>query len=702
MIVKNEENTLADCLRSVADLVDEMVVVDTGSTDRTREIAASFGAKVIDFAWCDSFAAARNESLRHATGEWAFWLDADERLDAANRQRLVELFGRLGGENAGYIMKQHSGPEGDTTRGTVVEQTRLFRNHPAVRWEYRIHEQILPALGRVRADLRFTDVVISHVGYHDPTLVAAKLERNLRLIRMEDAEHPDDPFTLFNLGWAYLALNRTEEAVPVLQRSLKVAQPGASIVHKLYALLATAHRQLQQPDAALAACRAGLARTPGDAELIFLEGMLLQDRGDYGGAENCFRQLLPDAGAVGRIDDPTSHPGPSAPPLGASVFGTPSFGSLELGLRGHHARFRLAQVLAAQGKSAEAEALWRVILADHPGDLGVWRHLGELFLGQQRWDELDEVVAQLRAVPALALDAAVLQAQGYLARQEWTSARRLLEEVVARAPNAVWPWVYLSQALIQDGGEADAVERALRRVVELDAGQVQSWHNLAVHYRHHQRLPEALAACREARRHHPDHGELLLLEGIVCQEAGDPRAAEAAWLAVVERQGGGPATPAEAARQRRCLARHLLAGMNRRRRPDAAEAQWRAVLVEQPEDLAAWSGLGKLWLAQQRWGDVEQAAAHLARVAGGALEADVLRARVHLARREYEAGRRLMEEAVARHPDAELPRVVLSYLHLQEGKDRAAAERALREVLRVNPHNTEAENNLTVLLRSRS
>ncbi|HLJ97346.1 MAG TPA: glycosyltransferase, partial [Gemmataceae bacterium] len=141
MIVRNEENTLGDCLRSVADLVDEVVVVDTGSTDRTREMAASFGARVIDFAWCDSFAAARNESLRHATGDWAFWLDADERLDAANRQRLVELFGRLGDENAGYVMKQHSGPEGDTTRGTVVEQTRLFRNHPAVRWEYRIHEQ---------------------------------------------------------------------------------------------------------------------------------------------------------------------------------------------------------------------------------------------------------------------------------------------------------------------------------------------------------------------------------------------------------------------------------------------------------------------------------------------------------------------------------------------------------------------------------
>src|SRR5262249_55825806 len=85
MIVKDEEANLPACLGSVADLVDEVVVVDTGSADRTREVAARYGAKVYDFAWVDSFAAARNESLRHATGDWVLWLDADGRLDAGNR-----------------------------------------------------------------------------------------------------------------------------------------------------------------------------------------------------------------------------------------------------------------------------------------------------------------------------------------------------------------------------------------------------------------------------------------------------------------------------------------------------------------------------------------------------------------------------------------------------------------------------------------
>src|SRR3974390_430711 len=95
MIVKTEEAHLAACLRSGAGLVKEMIGVDTGSTDRTREIAVSQGAKVFDFPWCDDFSAARNEALRRATGEWIFWMDADDRLDETNRERLTELFDGL-------------------------------------------------------------------------------------------------------------------------------------------------------------------------------------------------------------------------------------------------------------------------------------------------------------------------------------------------------------------------------------------------------------------------------------------------------------------------------------------------------------------------------------------------------------------------------------------------------------------------------
>src|SRR5262249_53411265 len=96
LIVRNEEQNLPACLAPVAPLVDEMVVVDTGSIDNTPRVAAELGARVFDFAWQDDFAAARNESLRRASGDWALWLDADDRLDAANVRRLSDLLAALG------------------------------------------------------------------------------------------------------------------------------------------------------------------------------------------------------------------------------------------------------------------------------------------------------------------------------------------------------------------------------------------------------------------------------------------------------------------------------------------------------------------------------------------------------------------------------------------------------------------------------
>ncbi len=95
LIVRNEEYDLPTCLQSIAGIADEIIVVDTGSTDRTKEVAAGFKAKVFDFPWVDDFAAARNESIRHATGEWVFWMDADERVDASNYRKIKALFDNL-------------------------------------------------------------------------------------------------------------------------------------------------------------------------------------------------------------------------------------------------------------------------------------------------------------------------------------------------------------------------------------------------------------------------------------------------------------------------------------------------------------------------------------------------------------------------------------------------------------------------------
>src|SRR5262249_44949324 len=162
-----------------------------------------------------------------------------------------------------------------TGAAALVDQVRLFRNDPAIRWRYRVHEQILPAVRHSGADLRWTDVVIHHRGYLDPEIRARKRARNLRLLEMDRAEHPDDPFVWFNLGTLWAGTGKPAEALDLLRRSLAGSKPGDSITPKLHVLLSQCHSRLADMDAALAVCRAGRQLFPDDAELLFHEGLLL-------------------------------------------------------------------------------------------------------------------------------------------------------------------------------------------------------------------------------------------------------------------------------------------------------------------------------------------------------------------------------------------------------------------------------------------
>lgn len=123
MIARDEEAKLQKCLNSVADLVHEIIVVDTGSVDRSKQLAKDFGAHVYNFPWIDDFSAARNDSLRHAKGNWVFWLDTDEWIDNENRVRLTNVFDNLNGRQDGYRMQQRSQSQaatGDGEAGTLI------------------------------------------------------------------------------------------------------------------------------------------------------------------------------------------------------------------------------------------------------------------------------------------------------------------------------------------------------------------------------------------------------------------------------------------------------------------------------------------------------------------------------------------------------------------------------------------------------
>lgn len=344
MIVRDEEHNLPACLESASGLCDEVVVVDTGSVDRTAEVARSLGAKVVPFEWVDDFSAARNESLDHATGRYAFWLDADDRLDDVNRDRLRDLFARLDeAEEAAYVMEQLSaGADGPGT-GSVADHVRLFPIRDDLRWAYRVHEQILPAITAAGIPVRWPGIGIGHLGYADGGLCASKLERNLSILRAESLEKPGNPLVLFNIGWAAIYQKDPTAALGYLRASLAASSPHDALIRKVYALIAQAYQMLDDPDSALAACVAGRSLASDDAGLLFGEALLRRDRGDLEGAEACWRRIL-------------EHDRPR------------NFSIVAPGIYGHLTRRKLAALAERRGDIAGAMRLWEEVLAECPDD----------------------------------------------------------------------------------------------------------------------------------------------------------------------------------------------------------------------------------------------------------------------------------------------------------------------------------------------
>lgn len=219
MIVKNEEKNLPQCLDTVIDIVDEIILVDTGSEDNTVKIAEERRAKVFHHKWQDDFSLARNMSLKHATKDWIIVLDADERLFDDSKRYIKELIyqDEIGGINVKlYSNKIGNGP----SRGISTWYCRIFRNLDGVGFIRAVHEQILPSLKKLNLKIIDSPIVIHHLGYQDVS--NSKCLRNIRILKKELEIYPDDPFTLFNLGIEYQNIKCYSEALEFYFRAISL------------------------------------------------------------------------------------------------------------------------------------------------------------------------------------------------------------------------------------------------------------------------------------------------------------------------------------------------------------------------------------------------------------------------------------------------------------------------------------------------
>lgn len=208
MIVKNEEKHLARCLSSVKDVVDEIVIVDTGSSDRTIEIAESFDAKIFHFDWINDFSAARNYSLCKCSGSWILYLDADEEL---NPNSVVELLSYKTHTPAGVYCTVKSIGTSDVN-GNVMRYPRLFANVPGIEFIGKVHEQIIDSLRNNKLPLIDSEIEIIHHGYAvDDDSLKQKKERNLELLLSSDSNKAN-AYDKLKLIQTLISLHRYDEA----------------------------------------------------------------------------------------------------------------------------------------------------------------------------------------------------------------------------------------------------------------------------------------------------------------------------------------------------------------------------------------------------------------------------------------------------------------------------------------------------------
>lgn len=279
VITKNEEHCIARCLSSVKDLVDEMIVVDTGSNDNTMKIAAQHGASIFSFPWIDDFAAARNYGISKAKSHWILVLDADELLAPISRKELLDFMESSPAEGYYFRIYSYLDHGNENTEDYVV---RLFKNIPEYRFIGAIHEQIAGSIqsSNVKDSLVFAPFTIEHYGYLLKEVAGKhKFDRNTDLIRKALLKNPQDPFLHYCLGIEYLQNKNFQEAGPLLQKTLTLLRGDEGYIPQvLVALLLVKLSNPEDPHAEEFFCKT-IQTLPNNGDVFYLYGVwLLQHR----------------------------------------------------------------------------------------------------------------------------------------------------------------------------------------------------------------------------------------------------------------------------------------------------------------------------------------------------------------------------------------------------------------------------------------
>jgi tetratricopeptide (TPR) repeat protein len=278
MIVRDEERFLPGSLSSLRGKVDDVVIVDTGSVDRTLSIARAFGARIFHFKWNDDFAAARNRGLEEVTADWVLYIDADERLHTPSDRPVAEFL-----DPDAIAASVRFKPK---LNYTSYREPRLFRRDIRLRFTGNIHESILPAIDRVcerdKLSITRTAIGLDHLGYEGDQ--AHKAARNIPLLRQAVEDDPNRVYYWYHLAESLAAIGRVDEAFAIAYQGLQAAQQHPSEKQRanasmIFQFLARVH--LERGQDALPLIAEGLAAVPNDHALRFMEARARLDAGEF-------------------------------------------------------------------------------------------------------------------------------------------------------------------------------------------------------------------------------------------------------------------------------------------------------------------------------------------------------------------------------------------------------------------------------------
>jgi glycosyltransferase involved in cell wall biosynthesis len=303
MIVKNEEAYIAQCLLSVAPVVDEIIIVDTGSTDRTKDIAKAFGAHVYDYQWTHNFAEARNFSIEKASGDWIFILDADEIISSIDYSELKELIKKK--KMVGYSFTTRNYTNNVNTEGWVPndgkyekeekadgwfpsQKVRLFPRDPRIQFENHVHELVEPSLRRAGIEIRKCGIPIHHYGRLNQKRDTLKEEIYYELGKAKLQEKGEDIQALSELAVTSATVGKYEEAIELWQKVINIKPDFV----KAYINLGYIYLQLNRYEDALRVSKRAMQLAPDQKETVLNYASSEVHAGDVKNAISVLEHLL--------------------------------------------------------------------------------------------------------------------------------------------------------------------------------------------------------------------------------------------------------------------------------------------------------------------------------------------------------------------------------------------------------------------------